>query len=453
MLLVIVLAGGGAAGGYFETHALRRHENPKPLASPTVPAALAGATRAPAAGPTPVPGPAAQAAAVTRELGSSVSNPALGGRLLGEVVDAATGVVLYSRNAASTAAPASTAKLLTAAAVLTAYRPTHRFSTSVVAGAPGTLVLVGGGDPTLTAAAKGRQGAYPDAARISDLAAQVLQRHTAVQRIVVDGSLFVGPAVSPFWDPTDVPTSYGAPITALSVDGAREAPGDAVRSAAPDLAAGHALAAALGHPGLPVSRGAAPTAAPVLGRVESAPLSELVEQMLQESDNIIAECLARMVAVAQGRPASFVGATQAIRLVLGQLGVEVGTGMHDGSGLASSDRLSPAALTGVMRLIVGPAHPVLHDALAGLPVAGWSGTLADRYLKGTSSAGGAGVVRAKTGTLTSVSSLAGVVHGRSGRLLAFAFLADRVAPSQAGTEAAEAALDAVVTRLATCGCT
>jgi serine-type D-Ala-D-Ala carboxypeptidase/endopeptidase (penicillin-binding protein 4) len=452
VLLVILLAGGAGIGGYFETRALRGHENPRPTASQTIPAALADATKQPTAAAGPAPGAAALAAAVKSALGSSITDGDLGGRLLAQVVDVATGTVLYSRTGSTVAAPASTAKILTAAGALAVYPATHRFTTSVVAGSARTLVLVGGGDPTLTAAAKGKDGAYPDAARISDLAAQLKKRPGNVQRIVVDGSLFSGPSVSPLWDRADVPTSYGAPITAAMIDGGRDAPGDAVRSSAPDLAAGRALAAALGKPNLPVIRGVAPQSAAALASVQSAPLSELVDQMLQASDNVIAEDLARMVAVAEHAPASFVGATQAIRTALTKLGVDVGGGMHDGSGLASSDRLSPAALAGVLRLIAGPTHPTLHTLLAGLPVAGWSGTLADRYLKGTSSAGGAGVVRAKTGTITAVSSLAGVVHDRSGHLLAFALIADRVGASQQATDDAEAALDVIVTRLAACGC-
>jgi D-alanyl-D-alanine carboxypeptidase/D-alanyl-D-alanine-endopeptidase (penicillin-binding protein 4) len=123
--------------------------------------------------------------------------------------------------------------------------------------------------------------------------------------------------------------------------------------------------------------------------------------------------------------------------------------MFDGSGLAASDRLDAATLTGVLRLAV--TTPRLHPLLAGLPVAGWSGTLDNRYLSGTA-ASAAGDVRAKTGTLTAVSTLAGVVHTRSGRLLVFAFLADRVPPSYAGTTAADAALDRVAAALASCGC-
>ncbi|MGH8961850.1 MAG: D-alanyl-D-alanine carboxypeptidase/D-alanyl-D-alanine endopeptidase [Jatrophihabitantaceae bacterium] len=452
VLLVVLLAGGAAAGGYFETRALRNHDGPAPTAVNTTPAALRDATRPPTSPGSPSPGPAARAAAVRAELGSSVTDDRLGGRLLAQVVDVTTGTVLYSRNGSLTASPASTAKVLTAAAALAVYPATHRFTTSVVAGPTGTLVLVGGGDPTLTAAPNGRAGAYPDAARISELAAQLKRRHVTVQRIVVDGSLFAGPSVSPFWVPADVPSSYGAPITAAMIDGGRDAPGDAVRSSDPDLAAGRALAAELGAPGVPVVRGTAAKSAAILASVRSAPLSELIEQMLQASDNVIAEDLARMVAVAGDRPASFIGGAQAIRAALRKLGVDVGGGMRDGSGLAASDRLSPAALAAVLRLVAEPTRPALHTVLAGMPVAAWSGTLADRFLKGTPSAGGAGAVRAKTGTITAVSSLAGVVHDRSGRLLAFALIADHVAPSQAATEDAEAALDTIATRLAACGC-
>jgi D-alanyl-D-alanine carboxypeptidase/D-alanyl-D-alanine-endopeptidase (penicillin-binding protein 4) len=93
--------------------------------------------------------------------------------------------------------------------------------------------------------------------------------------------------------------------------------------------------------------------------------------------------------------------------------------------------------------------------LTGLPVAGWSGTLTDRYatdgprddlLAATAS----GEVRAKTGTLNGVSSLAGMTVDDDGRLLVFAVLADRLAPG--GTAAAERALDRVAATLAACGC-
>ena len=87
--------------------------------------------------------------------------------------------------------------------------------------------------------------------------------------------------------------------------------------------------------------------------------------------------------------------------------------------------------------------------VTGLPVAGFTGTLADRFLVGSAKAG-AGVVRAKTGTLTGVSALAGTVPDREGRVLAFAFLVDRTADG--GALEVPAALDRAAAALATCGC-
>ena len=446
MLTLLLLVAGAGVAGYAETHALRHHRTPSATVA-TPPAALALATAAPPSAPSPSSAPAPNPAAAARALHGPLGAAALGDEVIGRVVDVADGTVLLDDGGSRTAAPASTAKLLTAAAVLSVYPATHRFTTAVVAGsAPGTVVLVGGGDPTLTGAPAGHAGAYPDAARISSLADQLRTQH--VSRIVVDDALFTGPSVAPQWAAEDVPSSYASAITATMVDGGRADPGAAVRSAAPDLAAGHALARALGTPSLPVTRGTAPVGATTLASVRSAPLDELVEQMLQQSDNVIAEVLARQVALVVRQPASFTGAAAAIRTTLAGLGVRVGNGMVDGSGLAASDRLSPAALTGLLRVLAGPAHPELHDVLAGLPVGAWSGTLADRYLASSGSDAAAGAVRAKTGTLTGVSSLAGVVHDSSGRLLAFAFIADH-APS---TAAADSALDRVVAALAGCGC-
>jgi D-alanyl-D-alanine carboxypeptidase/D-alanyl-D-alanine-endopeptidase (penicillin-binding protein 4) len=445
--LLAVLAAAAVVGGYAVTREIR-----KPAASSagatraSTPAAYRAVQETPSAppstsGPQPVP------AAVTRALAAVVSAPDLGSRLRARVVDVATGTVLYDRDGTAPAAPASTAKLLTAAALLAVRPATARIATRVVAGPGGAIVLVGGGDPTLTGAAPGKPGSYPQAARISDLAAQLARRHVKPSRIIVDDSLFSGPRISPDWAAEDVPSDYGSAITAVMADGGRATPGATIRSAQPDLAAGHELAAALGRSKLSITSGRPPAGGQVLATVTSAPLGTLVAQMLQASDNVIAECLARQVALAEHRPASFTGSAGAIRAVLIRLGVDPGAGMVDGSGLAARDRLSAATLANLLRVVAGTSQPALHVVLSALPVAAWSGTLVDRYVSGSARAG-AGVVRAKTGTLTGVSSLAGTVHDRSGRLLAFALVADRAA----STDAAEPALDVIVGRLAACGC-
>lgn len=443
--VVAVLFAGAGVGAYAGTNAVRDQQPGSAQSSAALPSAYAAAESAPATRSATSSAPPAVPASVARALRTVAAAPGLGARLRARIIDVATGEILYDRGGNDVAAPASTAKLLTAAAILSVRPADYRIKTTVVAGAAGTVVLVGGGDPTLTGARGKQQPAYEYAARISDLAAQLTRAHVRPTRIVVDDSLFSGPTVSPAWDPTDVPSDYASAITAVLADGGRAAPGDVTRSAQPDLAAGRELAAAVGRPNAPVVRGHAPASARVLATVASAPLSTLVEQMLLESDNVIAEALARQVAIAEHQPASFTGSAAAIRLVLRRLGVDPGAGMVDGSGLAARDRLSPAVLTDALRLAARAAgHPGLRTLFAALPVAAWSGTLVDRYVGGSA----AGLVRAKTGTLTGVSSLAGTVHDRSGRLLAFAFIADRTGP----TAAAEAALDAVATRLAACGC-
>jgi D-alanyl-D-alanine carboxypeptidase/D-alanyl-D-alanine-endopeptidase (penicillin-binding protein 4) len=453
VLLTVVLCLAVGAGAFFGTRAglgpRTVAARPTPTVTPTptpTPSALASATLSPPSA-APVALTPLAAAAVAAELAAPLRSRALGSSVLAEVRDADTGQVLFARGSSIAAAPASTAKLATAVAVLTVHAAADRITTSVVAGSvPGEIVLVGGGDPTLSAAAPGVAPPYDDAARISTLAAALRTSGRPVTKVVVDDSRFTGPSVSPSWQREDVPTSYESAVTALMADGGRATPGAIVRSSTPDIAAGDALAADLGLTPAAVSRGTALAGATVLTSVQSATYGELVEQMLQQSDNVIAECLARQVAIAEHQPASFLGAAAAVRSVLAGLGVAIGAGMTDGSGLAPGDRLSPAVLTAILRLALSDARPGLSAVITDLPVAGWDGTLATRYVSGPARVG-AGLVRAKTGTLTSVSTLAGIVTTTSGHVLVFSFVANAVGVTAADTTAAEAALDVLASAL------
>jgi D-alanyl-D-alanine carboxypeptidase/D-alanyl-D-alanine-endopeptidase (penicillin-binding protein 4) len=172
--------------------------------------------------------------------------------------------------------------------------------------------------------------------------------------------------------------------------------------------------------------------------------------MLVESNNVIAENLARQVAIASGRRASFSGAAGTETAVLRKLGV---TSIHlvDGSGLSPDDRIAPASLVALIGLASSPAQPGLRSAITGLPVAGFSGTLAPGgSVFAAAGPAALGVVRAKTGNLNTVAALAGVAYARDGQLLSFAVMADKVKArslGQAGTQLARLA-----TALAGCGC-
>jgi D-alanyl-D-alanine carboxypeptidase/D-alanyl-D-alanine-endopeptidase (penicillin-binding protein 4) len=170
-----------------------------------------------------------------------------------------------------------------------------------------------------------------------------------------------------------------------------------------------------------------------------------VEQALSMSDNMLAEALARQVALARDLPASFEGAAQGVTDTLSEAGIDItGVALSDGSGLSREDQVPARVLTD---LVGGAAGGSLDDAsalLSGLPVAGYDGTLFDRGDAGAAP----GTVRAKTGTLLGVHALAGTVVTTDGRLLAFAVIADG-SPSEG---AAESSLDAVAATLAGCGC-
>ena len=68
--------------------------------------------------------------------------------------------------------------------------------------------------------------------------------------------------------------------------------------------------------------------------------------MISESDNVIAEALARQVALARNQPASFDGGAAAMDAVIGELGLPADEiSLADGSGLSRSNRISPSLLT------------------------------------------------------------------------------------------------------------
>lgn len=379
-----------------------------------------------------------------------------GGRVSALVAHLTSGDVLYSREPDVPMTPASTLKILTAAAALEVLGPDHRFQTRVMTGAEqGEVVLVGGGDPVLVTADPLMSGST-SLAELADRTAEALtEAGTTVVRLGFDDALFPGPAVNPAWRPTYVPGGVVAPVSSLAVDGGRATPGLAARSGDPAQAAADAFAAMLAERGVEVDgqpyRTTTPETAPEgesdgsteLGVVESAPLADVVEYLLASSDNDVSEIIARHVALGLGRDGSSDAATDAVVDALGGIGVDTtGLTILDGSGLARGSAVPATVLVDTLLTAADPSRPQLRAVLTGLPVASFNGTLRDRVEDAP------GEVRAKTGTLTGVHSLAGVVIADDGVAYAFAVLADEAED----TLAARAALDRVAAALARCEC-
>jgi serine-type D-Ala-D-Ala carboxypeptidase/endopeptidase (penicillin-binding protein 4) len=353
-----------------------------------------------------------------------------------------------------TVTPASTMKLLTSLAALETLGPEHRFETRTVRSGR-VLTLVGGGDPLLMRRPQDPD-TYPARADLVTLARATATRLAAEgrtkMRLAYDDTLVTGPAVSPDWEPNYLPDDVVSPITALWVDEGREDEGLVPRSEDPAAAAAQLFAGALRAQGVRVTgvrQEPAPAKARSVAVVRGAELVEVVQHVLEVSDNEGAEVLARHVALAEGRPASFDGASRAVRSVARDLGVPLeGAVVRDGSGLSREDRLGVRTLLALLAAGADPERPELGGLLEGLPVAGFSGSLAGRFLVRADAA--LGFVRAKTGTLTGVHGLAGVTVGRDGIPLLFVAVADEVALRN--TLAARARLERIAAALTACSC-
>lgn len=451
-LLSIVLVAVIAVGGVF-TYLQLTKPDPLPPGTPDRPAPIAFT---PAINPVSATAPEPTAAGVQRAIAASLKAPALG-TLTGQISDALTGTMLWSHGADQPRTPASNAKILTASAVLLALPHDQRITTTVLAGPDGQIILKGAGDPTLSAQPPGVDTFYTNPARISQLADQIKNSGVDVRSVAVDVSAYTGPSMDPTWDRADIAGGDITPIQPLMVDGGRTArPLDeySPRVADPAVTAGKALATALGV-STDVTETTAPAGAQTLAKVSSAPLLTRVDDMNRFSDNVMAEALSIELSVSQGGPATLSGGAAAVVKTLRDNGFDTsGVTLHDSSGLSYQNKIPAAFLDTLMGAISGPddsnspngaRNAKLRPILEGLPIAGGTGTLADRFDEPDNPA--AGWVRAKTGTLTGVSSLTGIVQTVDGRVLSFALMSGGTSPADA-----RPALDAIPGDLRECGC-
>ena len=309
------------------------------------------------------------------------------------------------------------------------------------------MYLVGGGD-TLLAAGAGSPSAVKGRAGLDDLAEQAAAKARAAGvtnvQLAVDSTLFQGPVRQP--EVSGANTGFIMEMRPLAVMQSRNQAGAYTPN--PDLSAGQAFAAALSKRGIAVTAvnrasSPAPASAKEIGKVQSAPVRDLVDFALTESDNTTADALGHLVAAKSGEKPTFDGAGRATVAELKRMGLDTkGVVVADNSGLSASNRLNAALLTEILKQAGSCDRCRLAALASGLPVGALTGTLDDR-LNGTAAAGR---LRAKTGTLADATSLSGYVQTSKGRLLVFSIL---VGDLKEGTLAqGKAAVDSFAASLA-----
>jgi serine-type D-Ala-D-Ala carboxypeptidase/endopeptidase (penicillin-binding protein 4) len=152
-----------------------------------------------------------------------------------------------------------------------------------------------------------------------------------------------------------------------------------------------------------------------LAEVSSRPLRDWLFPILNTSQNWIAEMLLKQLGKQFGKAGSWPeGLEVERRFLIDSVRVDsTQFSLSDGSGLSSSNLVSPLAFTQILRFM--RRHPRYATFAAGLPQAGMLGSLRNRFL-GTPLAGR---VRAKTGSISRVQSLSGYIDVGGGKTLTF----------------------------------
>lgn len=322
------------------------------------------------------------------------------------LVDPETGQTIYQRGANILRAPASVLKLISTTTALKTFGPDQRFTTKISETSdPNTFLLVGESDPWLTASAfeaKKYHRAY-----LPTLINKVLELHPDLKAITLDY--------------TNV---YSTDLALLQKFFKGRVEITTVR----------------------VGSSAAATAAPekIIESVTSPSLKEIIAFTLLYSDNILANRLAYLSAKRLGFANDISGLQSAFEKTLTELNVSSnGLYVEDGNGLSHATRVS--ALTIASLLVEIKRNPDLVDIYKGLPLAGETGTLKNRFIKDAPKA--VGLVRAKTGWIDNTVSLAGFVNVGDKQYV-FTFIANQIINRESARSAARVTMDKMLATIA-----
>ena len=363
---------------------------------------------------------------------------------------AAGGQALYEANAGEAMAPASTIKVLTAAAALEVLGEDTVLTTTARSVAPdsagrvaGDLWIVGGGDPLLGTTAWARTteraGDFTSLEMLADrVVAAGVKRVDG--RVVGDESRYDSERYVESWPDRFIEDGEAGPLSALTVNGGfREWGHPGVAFEDPPVEAASLFIELLRARGVLVAGG--PAGGPVspdtteLASVVSATVGDLTRRMLRESENGIAELLVKEIGLKSERPGTTASGVRGVVASLDRRGLPVSRStIADGSGLSEANRVSCDLLTSV---VAGGDERLL----AGLAVAARDGTLERRFV-GTPVAGR---LRAKTGSLDGVAALTGTVRSEAGNSLAFTYIVNGLPHNESGRSLQDALATALVT--------
>jgi D-alanyl-D-alanine carboxypeptidase/D-alanyl-D-alanine-endopeptidase (penicillin-binding protein 4) len=419
--------------------------------------------------------------ALTRRLAKLVARAPRGAHVSVHVRDLDTGAVIFDHAGDTRLNPASNTKVVTAMAAVELLGPEYRFSTKVFRDGS-SLVLVGGGDPSLQPR---------DLWNLAATTAASVDLQD-IDSLVIDDSMFSAASFGPGYDPDGPGESYQAPSGALSlsfntievvvrptaagtpvdveilpagtavhvinsaktgrgeltIDTRRTTNGTEVVVSG-GLRGGHApvrlrrrihdpathtaatfasLLAKQGAPAsLPIRRGSPADTAVLVAEHHSQPLPQVLSSALRYSNNFTSEQVLRTLAHhATGEPGDFATGTALLHEYWAAIGgAPEALDLENGSGLSRRGRFTARGLVDLFSRIRRRGS----DAEALLPIlahAGGEGTLRSR------NPGAGHRVRAKTGTLGGVSTLSGVVESPDGeRMLGFAILVNGTEPDRA----------------------
>jgi D-alanyl-D-alanine carboxypeptidase/D-alanyl-D-alanine-endopeptidase (penicillin-binding protein 4) len=342
------------------------------------------------------------------------------------VIDGETGAPVCARAPGRQRPLASNMKLFTTATALARLGPQSRIPTLLKTDGGidrngvlrGSLYLVGGGDPALGTPSFYRRFLGGLGTNLFLLKRQAREAGISAitGRVYADDSVFDrlrGVADSGYATSSEI-----GPLSGLDFNSGYASASASGFATDPALTAAATLALSLRRAGIRVSTQVALAPAPPfsteLARVESPPLTEIVDTTDVYSYNFFAEMLIKLLGARFGG----VGATAAGARVVEQFARGHGSGVHatDGSGLTRSNRASPMQVVGLLRSMQD--NPVGDEFIQDLALTGHEGTVADR-MHGTAAYGRC---RTKTGTISGVSNLSGYCFNRNGKRMIFSIL-------------------------------